>query len=175
MGQDKATLLFEGEPLWQIQLNRLRRLNPLEILVSARTDPLWLPPDIEFVPDLPPSRGPLSGLTASLSAMRGTHLLALAVDMPWMNESCLNALCRQIGPSRGLLPMIETRAEPLAAVYPREAFPDLTAALCGNDFSLQRIATQLVRAGRLRVIPVTKQEERFYRSLNEPADVARSQ
>ena len=41
MGEDKATLLFRGRPLWEIQLQLLRKLKPAEILVSARADPPW--------------------------------------------------------------------------------------------------------------------------------------
>ena len=39
MGQDKATLVFRGKPLWEIQLDLLRKLQPREIFLSARTDP----------------------------------------------------------------------------------------------------------------------------------------
>ena len=92
MGEDKATLLFHGKPLWQIQLELLRKLDPAEIFVSARTDPAWRPDDVQFVADDSPSRGPLSGLAASLNLMRGTHLLALAIDMPFMSESYLRSL-----------------------------------------------------------------------------------
>ena len=67
MGQDKATLVFHGKPLWQIQLDLLRKLRPREILLSARTDPGWRPADVHFVPDQTPSRGPLSGLAATLA------------------------------------------------------------------------------------------------------------
>src|SRR5438094_3891549 len=121
MGEDKATLLFHGKPLWQIQLELLRKLDPAEIFVSARTDPAWRPDDVQFVADDSPSRGPLSGLAASLNLMRGTHLLALAIDMPFMSESYLRSLCLEIEPGRGVLPKIDNRAEPLAAIYPREA------------------------------------------------------
>jgi len=31
MGRDKATLLFYGKPLWQIQLDLLQKLEPAEI------------------------------------------------------------------------------------------------------------------------------------------------
>ena len=31
MGKDKATLFFGGKPLWQIQLELLRKLEPSEI------------------------------------------------------------------------------------------------------------------------------------------------
>ena len=48
-----------------------------------------------------------------------THLLALAIDMPWMSNKYLELLCAQMEPGRGVLPKIDDRAEPLAAIYPR--------------------------------------------------------
>ncbi|PYL12773.1 MAG: hypothetical protein DMF43_07370 [Verrucomicrobia bacterium] len=161
MGEDKATLLFHGKPLWQIQLELLRKLDPAEIFVSARTDPAWRPDDVQFVADDSPSRGPLSGLAASLNLMRGTHLLALAIDMPFMSESYLRSLCLEIEPGRGVLPKIDNRAEPLAAIYPREA---------GIDF-LQTLTSRLVRAGKLRAISVSDKAREFFRNVNQPADV----
>jgi molybdenum cofactor guanylyltransferase len=172
MGRDKAEILFHGEPLWSVQIGLLRALKPFELLVSARKDPSWRPPDACFVPDASPSRGPLGGLAASLGQMRGTHLLALAIDMPFMTHECLLSICREIEPSRGVLPMIGSRAEPLAAIYPREALPDFEAAMCGNDYSLQRLTRQLVNAGKLGVLRVASQEKHRYRSLNEPADLS---
>src|SRR5713226_8704741 len=171
MGKDKATLLFRGKPLWQIQLELLRKLEPMEILVSARSDPPWRPPHMQFVADDPPSRGPLSGLTASLAGMRGTHLLALAIDMPFMSEIYLRSLCDQIESGRGVLPMIGDRAEPLAAIYPADAHVDLVAALSGVEFSLQSLTKKLVKAGKLRVHRVRKEEEELFRNLNAPPDL----
>ena len=139
MGRDKATLLFRGKPLWEHQVRLLRELRPTEIFVSARTDPPWLPNDCEFVPDMPPSRGPLSGLAAALARMNGKHLLALAIDMPFMNADYLWSLCKLTSPGRGVVPVIGGRAEPLAAIYPVEITVDLETALAGKDFSLQAL------------------------------------
>src|SRR4029077_6356309 len=75
MGKDKATMMFRGKPLWQIQLDLLRKLGPAEILISARSDPPWRPKELVFVADDAPSRGPLSGLAAALAKMHGSHLL----------------------------------------------------------------------------------------------------
>jgi len=171
MGQDKATLLFRGKPLWQIQLELLRKLKPMEIFVSARTDPTWRPRDVLFVADVPPSRGPLSGLTAALDQIHTSHLLAFAIDMPWMAEKYLKLLCAQIEPGRGVLPKIGNRTEPLAAIYPREAAAEFRAALAGSDFSLQTLARGLVKAGKLREIPVTARETKFFLNANEPSDL----
>jgi len=170
MGKDKATALFQGKPLWQIQLNLLQKLQPAETLVSARTDPAWRPADVKFVADEPPSRGPLSGVAASLGRIRTKHLLALAIDMPFISENYLRFLCDQIEPGRGVLPIIGDRAEPLAAIYPAEANVDLIA-LSGFDFSLQTLARQLIKMAKLKVVFVTEEEEAFFRNLNEPIDL----
>jgi molybdenum cofactor guanylyltransferase len=172
MGEDKATLLFRGKPLWQIQLELLRKLAPTELFVSARTDPAWRPADAQFVADDPPSRGPLSGLAASLAKMRTKHLLALAIDMPFVSEKYLTFLCSQIEPRRGVIAKIEDRFEPLAAIYPREALANVQSALSGEDFSLQRVAGCLAAAAKLQVIPVTSQEREFFLNLNELSDLA---
>jgi len=171
MGKDKATLLFRGTPLWQIQLELLRNVEPVEIFLSARTNPVWRPAGVEFIADDPPSRGPLSGLAASLAQMRTKHLLALAIDMPFMTQEYLKFLCDQIGPGRGVLPKIDNRAEPLAAIYPREVDVDLRSALSGVDFSLQSLTSRLVEAGKLRTITVSEEARGRFFNVNKPADL----
>jgi len=172
MGSDKATLLFHGKPLWQIQLELLQKLEPAEIFVSARTNPIWRPADVQFVADDPPSRGPLSGLVASLEKMGTTHLLALAVDMPFMTEEYLRFFCNQIEPGRGVVAKIEDRFEPLAAIYPHEALTNFQSSLSGTDFSMQTVADRLVAERKLRVLPVTSEEKNVFLNVNEQADLA---
>jgi molybdopterin-guanine dinucleotide biosynthesis protein A len=171
MGKDKATLLFRGRPLWQIQLELLRQLEPAEIFTSARSDPIWRPADVEFVADNLPSRGPLSGLAASLAQMRTKHLLALAIDMPFMTQEYLKFLCGQIEPGRGVLPKIDSRVEPLAAIYPCEVDIVLGSALSGVDFSLQTLTNRLVEAGKLLTVSVPDEARRLFLNLNDPADL----
>jgi len=171
MGEDKATLLFQGEPLWQIQLGLLRKLEPAEIFVSARTNPAWRPADAEFVSDAFPSRGPLSGLAASLERISTRHLLALAIDMPWMTRNYLKFLCAEIEPGRGVVPKIAKRVQPVAAIYPREAASDFRQALTGTDFSLQSLVRDLIRAGKLREKSVPEQEKKLFHNVNAPSDI----
>ena len=168
MGQDKATVIFRGKRLWQRQLDVLRKLKPAELLISARLDPGWRPGDTIFVADVSPSRGPLSGLCAALAQMKSTHLLALAIDMPFMHDVYLRSLCDQIKPGRGVLPMIAGRAEPLGAIFPSEAQPQFEAALSGVEFSLQRLTRELVQADRLMMISVAQADESLFCNINEP-------
>ncbi len=153
MGRDKATIVFEGGPLWQRQIELLRSLRPERIFVSARQKPSWLPLETELLLDEPPSRGPLSGLTRALERMQTSHLVVLAVDMPFMTGGQMRTLWRLATIGCGVLPMIGKRAEPLAAIYPREASGDFLAALAGDDFSLQRLSRSLVEEGKLRCLP----------------------
>jgi molybdenum cofactor guanylyltransferase len=175
MGKDKATLLFRGKSLWQIQLDLLRKLEPAEIFLSARTDPAWRPAGVQFVADDPPSRGPLTGLAATLARMHAKHLLVLAIDMPFMIEKYLRFLCGQIEPGRGVLPKIDNRAEPLVAIYPQEALANVQSALSGKDFSLQTVTSCLIEAGKLQVILVTEREKKLFLNLNELADLRSSE
>jgi molybdopterin-guanine dinucleotide biosynthesis protein A len=171
MGTDKATFVFRGKPLWEVQLETLRRLRPVEIFLSARMDPSWRPNDVQFVADIPPLCGPLSGVAASLVKIRTAHLLALAIDMPFITENYLRSMCDAIEPGQGVVAKIDNRAEPLAAIYPREAEIDFRAALAGTDFSLQNVVRQLVTSGKLLEISVTKQERPLFRNLNNASDV----
>ena len=171
MGTDKATFVFRGKPLWRNQVELLRKLKPAQIFISVRTDPKWRPRDVTFVADVPPSHGPLSGLYASINRMRTSHLLALAIDMPWMSNKYLEFLCAQMEPRCGVLPKIGDRAEPLAAIYPREAAIETAKALAGTDFSLQSLVCDLVAVGKLRAIPVAQEEEKLFRNINELADL----
>jgi molybdopterin-guanine dinucleotide biosynthesis protein A len=172
MGRDKATLPFRGKALWQNQLELLRKLKPAEIFISARTDPKWRPHDVTFIADIPPSRGPLSGLGASMNRMSTSHLLALAIDMPCMSNEYLEFLCAQIEPGRGVLPTIDQRAEPLSAIYPREAATDVSKALTNSDFSLQSLTRELVTAGKLQPISVKGRERNLFLNVNEPSDLS---
>ena len=94
--------------------------------------------------------------------------------MPFMSEDHLRYLCSAIEPGSGVLPMIGGRAEPVAAVYPTEAYDVFASTLSGADVSMQTLTNQLVKMGRLRVVRVPEKEQRFYRNLNKPDDLDKS-
>jgi molybdopterin-guanine dinucleotide biosynthesis protein A len=171
MGRDKAAVVFRGEPLWRRQIRILRDLGPEKIFVSARTESSWLPADTELLLDEPPSRGPLSGLTRAIVQMQTSHLLALAVDMPFITREQLRLLCTMISQDRGVVPVLGYRTEPLAAVYPAAAAADFVTALGGTDFSLQSIVRKLVAEEKLELFAVPVEDRHFYRSVNEPSDL----
>jgi molybdopterin-guanine dinucleotide biosynthesis protein A len=183
MGKDKATIIFRGQALWQTQLDLLRKLNPAEIFISAKIDPIWRPNECKFVADEAPSRGPLSGITAALNQTRSSHLLVLAIDMPFMNAAYLRSLCDLVAPGCGVVSKIDnlemiaarenirSRFESLAAIYPRKALVDFRRALTSDDFSLQTLTARLIESAKLRATPVADEARKYFQNLNEPSDL----
>jgi molybdopterin-guanine dinucleotide biosynthesis protein A len=171
MGRDKATLVWRGRPLWEWQVEKLRELRPERIFLSARSDVRWRPVDVELIVDVPPSRGPLSGLAAALTCLGTDHLIALAVDMPFITSEHLRYLCGLATEGIGVIPTMDGKAEPLCAIYPKEARMTMVQALDGNDFSLQAVVKKLVALNILRLPPISGPERELYKSVNEPADL----
>ena len=130
-----------------------------------------MPRDAELIVDLAPSHGPLSGLAPSLAAIETDHLLVLAIDMPFMAVKHLRQLCDLATPGTGVVPMIEGKAEPLCAIYPKKARPIFLEGLHGEEFSLQPLIRKLIALNILREMPVSEDAREFYRNINEPRDL----
>ncbi|HLW36727.1 MAG TPA: molybdenum cofactor guanylyltransferase [Chthoniobacterales bacterium] len=173
MGRDKATLSFRGELLWERQIDLLRKVQPAKLFVSAQIDPAWRPGDVEFVPDQEPSCGPLGGIVAALSRIDTEHLLVLAIDVPFMSEAYLRGLCQRCESGQGIVPIIESRAEPLVAIYSGNYAGMFAEALAAYDFALQPVIRKLITLGKLRPIEVLPEEIPLFRNLNEPQDLLR--
>lgn len=170
MGVDKATLEIGGEPLWSRQLRTLRELRPEKIMVSARSRPTWCPPEVEVIFDLPPLRGPLSGLAAVLAAMKTSHALVLAADLPLIEAGFLRELWQGTAADSGVVPVIEDSFEPLCAVYPAAAADVVLAALAGNNFSLHAVLDILRERQLMRGLPLEPLVRSTFLNLNRPAD-----
>jgi molybdopterin-guanine dinucleotide biosynthesis protein A len=132
--------------------------------------PAWLPDSVELLLDDPPSRGPLSGLTKALAAIETTHLVVLAVDLPFMTPEEMRRSLDFATERCGAVPIVGEQVEPLAAVYSTEAMADFKGALSGTDFSLQSIVGQLAATGKVRFRPVPGTDAHLYQNWNEPSD-----
>ena len=171
MGTDKATILFQGEPLWQRQIRTLRELRPGKLFVAARRQPGWKPVDTNLVLDETPSGGPLSGITATLARIETSYLVTLAIDMPFITTEDLLLLVKKVTANCGAVPMFGGRAEPFAAIYPKEAYAECAAALSSKDRSLQRLVRHLAEIGKVEIIHLSQADAKRYHSLNTPEDL----
>ena len=167
---DKAQLTFECEALWQRQIRLLQQIEPREVFISARAEPTWRPRKIELILDETPSRGPMSGICAALSWMTTSHLLVLAVDMPFILGDDLQKLVNSARTGCGVVPVTGSGAEPLAAIYPKASEKDFRTALSSDDTSLQRLVSQLAKLRMIDFLHLSQDETERYRSVNEPGD-----
>ena len=172
MGADKATLFYDGEPLWSRQLRTLRTLSPERIFISARSKPPWCPPDVEVILDVSPACGPLSGIATALGKIRTTHLLALAVDMPLMTVEHLRWLQSHIHLGCGIVPLRHGRTEPLCAIYPVEASGLALVAVNAGEFALRSLVAALCEEKMLAACQLTEDMEHLYQNANSPDDLA---
>lgn len=168
MGRDKALLpLADGRLLWQRQLGLLEQLGAREIFLSGPARD-GFPADLRVLPDSQPGLGPLAGLCAGLEAMSTPRLLALAIDLPEMTARYLAGL---LALDEAVVPAVEGRLEPLAAVYPAECLALARAGRSSGDRSLRSFVRAAEALGLLEIVEVSGEEQRLFVNWNRPGDL----
>jgi molybdenum cofactor guanylyltransferase len=177
MGRDKAFLEIDGIPLWQRQVQLLRKLNPAEIFIAGPAQPEWIRNGLEVVADAARDSGPLGGLVAVLRRCRNPQLLVLAVDLPNMTSEFLRRLLAMCPENSGIVPKRECatqekRFEPLTAIYPATALALAENCLSAGEYSLQRFTDRATSMGLMATKQILEAEESLFFNLNTPADFA---
>jgi molybdopterin-guanine dinucleotide biosynthesis protein A len=167
LGSDKAELRLKGEPLWQRQLDVLRKAGASRVVLVRRPGQA-APPGVECWRDGTEGAGPLRGLRAALAPRLAPWVAVLAVDMPGINPAWFRWLGKFCGPGIGAMACHPGAYEPLAAIYPAEALEAVESHLAGEDQSLQSLAWDLASAGRMILRPVTKAAAARLTSINTP-------
>ena len=116
MGQDKARLQWEGEPLAARVAERLRAVTGRVVFVGGAGrgyEDLGHP----WFPDPPglAGRGPMAGLLAALPLAE--RVLLLACDLPAIEPRFLRRLLGLAGRHPVAIPLVAGRLQPLCAVY----------------------------------------------------------
>lgn len=153
MGRDKAALPWRGATLLTDLLQRSQAVAFDEIVVSANRPPdlSALPPELAarvcVVADDCQDWGPLGGMEAAFRACTCSYCLVLSVDLPFYDFSPVKRLLPELSQTSLVdlfLPMSESRPQPLAAIYKREAaFEAVQAALAAGKRRVLSIADTL--------------------------------
>jgi molybdopterin-guanine dinucleotide biosynthesis protein A len=144
MGQDKAWLALDGQPL----VERVARwVLPMaaELMFSTNTPEPYrqlagrLPVPVQIVADRHPGAGPLAGLEAGLSVARHELVLMVAADMPFLNLSLLTYMADLADAYDVVIPAVpasvdagarpQWNREPLHAFYRRTCLGPIEAHL----------------------------------------------
>ena len=173
MGQDKAQIVVQGEPLWKRQLETLRQTDPNELLISARDPAGFRDAGCRVIPDNEPEQGPLGGIAATLERMRNEWLLVLAVDLPRLTSVFLRGLLSTVEePGFGRVCMhADGKIEPLVAVYPRAALGIAQEQLRANERRLGRFIERLEAGGLISRYSVGAEDGKLFVNWNTPRDL----
>lgn len=174
MGREKALLPMRAHAsLLERQIELVRSLRPIEVLVSCRPQQrLLLPLGLRRVHD-DGQAGPLGGVAAALRAMSGEALLVVGVDLAGMPEATLRRIVSAADRdgSIGVIPRSSRGAEVLASVLPRSVLSLAAGQLAaGTDFSLQTLARSTVGSGLARWFEIAVFEEPAFANWNRPSD-----
>jgi molybdenum cofactor guanylyltransferase len=167
MGRDKALVEVSGEPLWKRQVGVLLGAGAARVVLVRRGGQEAIGyPDCHL--DRVADSGPLAGIHAALEIGGHPLVAVLAVDMPGIDAAWfvwLRGLCR---PGVGAVAGAAGALEPLAALYPVEALPEVEARLARRELSVQSLALALAAAGRMTVADIPAGYSGRVASLNEP-------
>jgi molybdopterin-guanine dinucleotide biosynthesis protein A len=173
MGRDKATLTVGGEPLWRRQVRTLRDAGFGEIIVARAGRERLEEPGLINVSDAATGCGPLGGLIAGLRQAKTRSVLVLAVDLPLMPAAFLQEMMEMAKlDGRGVVPVIDGRFEPLAAVYVNGCLALAEECLVNQQWSMQGLVERCVAAGLMRTLEVGELDRGYFRNVNTPEELA---
>jgi molybdopterin-guanine dinucleotide biosynthesis protein A len=173
MGTDKAFLAWEGRPLWEHQMEKLRVLGAQRLLLSCRREQ-GFPEQTAVMPveDAWPGAGPLGGVGSCLRVCGAPLLVVLGIDLPLLPAGFLQRMLKECTPECGAVVMASSGEyyEPLAAVYPQSMGAVAEEQILAGRFSMQAFIRRGVENGWMRVPALTVERE-WFTNVNAPGDI----
>ena len=179
MGADKALLVWDGAPLIEHALNKLRRLDAGARIVGSR-------PDLErfgsVIEDGRPRCGPLGGIETALAASGAELNVFVPVDLPLMPAVFLEWMVARaaVTGAATTIPMLGGRAQPLCSMLRRSVLSDIGAALDEGNYKVMAALTRSGEADFFNVETVSPAQREWpvdpplhlwFQNLNRPEDL----
>jgi molybdopterin-guanine dinucleotide biosynthesis protein A len=155
MGQDKASLLVNGQRLVDRAKDVLSEICGSNVRIANRMDPSKsgydVVNDFQFLKVPTATRAALIGLHTALAAARSDWIAVLACDLPLITASIFRELCTLAAAAYDQAPaplaavprQSDGRLQPLAAVYHRSCLEQVKEALTTDDWSLKSCLKRL--------------------------------
>lgn len=137
MGRNKALLPvpgLSGVTFVEYLVSLFTRLTEEVLLVaadaaSAEIYASSLTPQPRIISDEAPEQGPLMGLYSGLRAIRSSHALVAAVDLPALQPALASFLLTQPVGDELVVPLVGGYPQVLLALYPRSILPIIEGCL----------------------------------------------
>jgi molybdopterin-guanine dinucleotide biosynthesis protein A len=179
LGRDKALETVDGQSLLQRVVTQLDSFSSEIIIVTAKGKslPQFLRnPSFRVVADAYPGRGALVGLATGLAASKARYNLAVACDMPFLNQALLRYM---LGLKSGfdlVVPRVGEYVEPLHSVYARSCLAPMERLLEQGDMKVDALLG-LVKVRYVEADEVERFDPRHlsFFNVNTDADLERAQ
>jgi molybdopterin-guanine dinucleotide biosynthesis protein A len=128
MGINKALIEIEGIPI----INRIHSLFEKlfqEIIIVTGQRELFQDLNARIYADLIPNRGVLSGLYTGLFFSSYPYSFCVACDMPFLKQSVIEYLIKEMGSFDVIVPRTKDGLQPLHALYSRNCIEPVKKAI----------------------------------------------
>lgn len=175
MGQDKASMDWEGRPLLNVIAESIgQRCKPVMVAAPASSPAyfeLAAGSGLTWVTDEQAGSGPLGGIVAALTAAKEADASAAfvcATDLPLVSPKLIDELLHALtGTPDVVIPHVGGRDHPLAGIYRVRALPALQAQL-DSGAVLMTDALEAVVTHRVGV-----SDPRWLTNIDAPEDLHR--
>ena len=139
LGRNKALEPFQGEPLIQRVIARMRQVG--ESLIVVVNDPeraaeLDLPEDVTTAVDRYPGMGSLGGILTGLVTAPTEWSTFCACDMPFLNPQLYQLLLSLRDGYDAVVPVVDGRPEPTHAVYSLACVEPIRERIIAKDLKI---------------------------------------
>lgn len=171
MGQDKAWIELDGEPLISRVAHVLAQVAD-EVLVVAN-DPRYGSLGLRVVHDRYPAGGALGGIATGVGAAMHDTVLVAACDMPFLDPAVWSVLVGHAGEADVVIPRIGGEYETLHALYTKACVPHMARSLAENRLRVisffDAVRVLAIDEPELRAVDPTL---RAFTNVNTPEELA---
>lgn len=171
MGQDKAWIELDGEPLIKRVADVLAQVAD-EVIVVAN-EPRYASLGLRVVKDRYPNGGALGGIATGVGAAAHDTVLVAACDMPFLSPAVWQLLLGHAGEGDVVIPRIGGEYETLHALYTKACLPHMARALAEDRLRVIAFFDQV------RVLAIDEPELRAvdpglrsFTNVNTPEELA---
>ena len=171
MGQDKAWIELDGEPLIKRVAGVLAEVAD-EVIVVAN-DPRYETLGLTVVRDRYPQGGALGGIATGVAAAAHDTVLVAACDMPFLSVDVWRLLLGHAGEGDVVIPRIAGEFETLHALYTKACLPHMARAIAENRLRVisffDAVSVRAIDEPELRTVDPTF---RAFTNVNTPEELA---
>jgi molybdopterin-guanine dinucleotide biosynthesis protein A len=116
-----------------------------EVFISTNKPEIYFYLGVPLIGDVPPSRGPMSGIYSSLINAKGDCIFVIACDMPFVERDVVSFICKKHSPLcvDATIPVYNGQPQPLLGVYCKTALAYLEDRVLSEKTSMKRLLSEI--------------------------------